>query len=107
MHASYDFLIAGAGFSGAVIAVEEMEQTLARWRVPIDQPKNSDEVIVSQVGYQLYEKFFKNYTREQWRPFPNGVRVRPKTRLRKMGLLRLDIEKTFLNRLGSRSNKQV
>ena len=45
---------------------EEMEATLAKWRVPIDQPKNSEEVIVSQVGWELYEKFFKNYTRKQW-----------------------------------------
>ena len=30
------------------------------------QPKNSEEVIVSQVGTKLYEMFFKNYTRKQW-----------------------------------------
>src|SRR5262249_42707470 len=31
-----------------------------------DNPKNSEEVIVSQVGWKLYEMFFKNYTRKQW-----------------------------------------
>ena len=45
---------------------EEMEAQLARWRVKIDNPKNSEEVIVSQVGWKLYEMFFKNYTRKQW-----------------------------------------
>ena len=45
---------------------EEMEAQLAEWRVPIESPKNSEEVIVSQVGWKLYEKFFKNYTRKQW-----------------------------------------
>jgi len=45
---------------------EEMEAQLAEWRVPIDNPKNSEEVIVSQVGWKLYEMFFKNYTRKQW-----------------------------------------
>jgi UDP-galactopyranose mutase len=44
----------------------EMEAQLAEWRVQIDQPKNSEEVIVSQVGWKLYEMFFKNYTRKQW-----------------------------------------
>ena len=29
-------------------------------------PQNSEEVIVSQVGWKLYEMFFKNYTRKQW-----------------------------------------
>src|SRR5260370_22755422 len=45
---------------------EEMEAELAEWRVKIDNPKNSEEVIVSQVGWKLYEMFFKNYTRKQW-----------------------------------------
>jgi UDP-galactopyranose mutase len=46
---------------------EEMAAQLAEWRVKIDNPKNSQEVIVSQVGWKLYEMFFKNYTRKQWR----------------------------------------
>jgi UDP-galactopyranose mutase len=45
---------------------EEMEKQLAEWRVDIPEPKNSEEVIVSQVGWKLYEMFFKNYTRKQW-----------------------------------------
>jgi UDP-galactopyranose mutase len=45
---------------------EEMEAQLAEWRVKIDNPQNSEEVIVSQVGCKLYEMFFKNYTRKQW-----------------------------------------
>ena len=28
--------------------------------------KTSEDVIVSQVGRELYEKFFRNYTRKQW-----------------------------------------
>jgi UDP-galactopyranose mutase len=51
---------------GRPSTTEEMETTLARWRVPIHNPKNSEEVIVSQVGWKLYEMFFKNYTRKQW-----------------------------------------
>ncbi len=45
---------------------EEMEAQLAVWRVDISEPRNSEEVIVSQVGWKLYEMFFKNYTRKQW-----------------------------------------
>jgi UDP-galactopyranose mutase len=45
---------------------EEMRAQLDEWRVPIQNPKNSEEVIVSQVGWKLYEMFFKNYTRKQW-----------------------------------------
>jgi UDP-galactopyranose mutase len=51
----------------------EMEDTLAKWRVPIQNPANSEEVIVSQVGWQLYEKFFKNYTLKQWRRDPREL----------------------------------
>lgn len=53
-------------FIGRSSTSEEMEAQLAKWRVKIDNPKNSEEVIVSQVGWELYEMFFKNYTRKQW-----------------------------------------
>jgi UDP-galactopyranose mutase len=32
----------------------------------IDRVKTSEDVVVSKVGRELYEKFFKNYTRKQW-----------------------------------------
>jgi UDP-galactopyranose mutase len=44
----------------------EMEAQLEKWRMPITNPQNSEELILSQVGPLLYEKFFKNYTRKQW-----------------------------------------
>jgi len=52
---------------GRSSTTEEMEAQLAEWRVRIDSPKNSEEVIVSHVGWKLYEMFFKNYTRKQWK----------------------------------------
>lgn len=52
---------------------EEMEETLAKWRVPVESPRNSEEVIISQVGVRLYEKFFKNYTRKQWNLDPSQL----------------------------------
>ncbi|MDI1250405.1 MAG: UDP-galactopyranose mutase [Lacunisphaera sp.] len=44
----------------------EFQAHLARVRVPIAAPANSEEVIVSQVGWELYELFFKGYTQKQW-----------------------------------------
>lgn len=58
---------------GKASSTEEMERTLAEWRVPISSPRNSEEVIVSQVGWKLYEKFFKNYTRKQWKRDPREL----------------------------------
>jgi UDP-galactopyranose mutase len=51
---------------GRPSTTEEMEAQLANWRIDVPNPKNSEEVIVSQVGWKLYEMFFKNYTRKQW-----------------------------------------
>lgn len=51
----------------------EMEAWLEEKRVPIESPKNSEEVIVSQVGWELYEKFFKGYTIKQWRREPKDL----------------------------------
>jgi UDP-galactopyranose mutase len=52
---------------------EEMESWMAENRVPIDNPSNSEEVIVSQVGWEFYEKFFKGYTLKQWRRHPKEL----------------------------------
>jgi UDP-galactopyranose mutase len=53
-------------FVGHSATSEEMISTLKKWRVPIESPRNAEEVIISQVGYALYDKFFRNYTRKQW-----------------------------------------
>ncbi len=57
-------------FLGRSSTSDEMTAWIAKKRVPIDKPANSEEVIVSQVGWELYEKFFKNYTVKQWRRPP-------------------------------------
>lgn len=58
---------------GHPASTEEMEATLEKWRVKIDAPQNSEEVIISQVGWKLYEMFFKNYTRKQWQREPKDL----------------------------------
>jgi UDP-galactopyranose mutase len=60
-------------FIGRASTSGEMAATLEKWRVPVAEPRNSEEVIVSQVGRELYEKFFKNYTRKQWRRDPREL----------------------------------
>ena len=60
-------------FFGRPSTSEEMEAWIAEHRVPIENPANSEEVIVSQVGWELYEKFFKGYTLKQWRRHPKDL----------------------------------
>ena len=43
--------------------LEEFFQSVAE---PCAQVRTSEDVIVSKVGRELYEKFFRNYTRKQW-----------------------------------------
>lgn len=58
---------------GRASTSEEMEAWLEANRVPIDNPRNSEEVIISQVGWKLYEKFFKGYTLKQWKRLPKDL----------------------------------
>lgn len=44
----------------------EMEQYLNRVAEPCAAVRTSEDVVVSRVGRDLYEKFFRNYTRKQW-----------------------------------------
>lgn len=52
---------------------EEFEEYLETKKVPIESPANSEEVIISQVGWELYEKFFKGYTLKQWKRDPKDL----------------------------------
>lgn len=51
----------------------EFAAYLERVRVPIAKPANSEEVIVSQVGWDLYRKFFEGYTLKQWKRHPREL----------------------------------
>jgi UDP-galactopyranose mutase len=44
----------------------ELGQHFRQLAEPIEHARTSEDVIVSKVGRDLYEKFFKNYTRKQW-----------------------------------------
>jgi UDP-galactopyranose mutase len=44
----------------------EMEEFLQSRAEPVESVQTSEDVVVSKVGRDLYEKFFRNYTRKQW-----------------------------------------
>jgi UDP-galactopyranose mutase len=44
----------------------EVEEFFAKMAEKRDRIRNSEDVIVSKVGRELYEKFFRGYTRKQW-----------------------------------------
>lgn len=58
---------------GRASSEEEFKRYLEDHRVPIENPTNSEEVIVSQVGWELYEKFFLGYTLKHWKKHPREL----------------------------------
>jgi len=50
--------------------VKKFLESKAERRFPI---MNSEDIIVNQVGWELYEAFFKHYTKKQWNLFPNEL----------------------------------
>lgn len=51
----------------------EFEAWMEKEKVSIAEPKNSEEVIISQVGRELYELFFEGYTLKQWKRHPRDL----------------------------------
>jgi UDP-galactopyranose mutase len=58
---------------GKPATTADFEQYLAENRLNIPDPKNSEEVILSQVGARLYELFFEGYTLKQWKRHPREL----------------------------------
>ena len=48
------------------LSSQEMGLFLDKIKKKIDIPKNAEEQVVSRVGWDIYNKFFKNYTIKQW-----------------------------------------
>jgi UDP-galactopyranose mutase len=51
------------GLSLTSLQVEDFFRSVAEPRDPV---RTSEDAVVSRVGRELYEKFFRNYTRKQW-----------------------------------------
>ena len=51
----------------------QLEQFFAERRESVDEIKTSEDVVVGTVGRELYEKFFRGYTRKQWGVDPSEL----------------------------------
>ncbi|GAC1701902.1 MAG: hypothetical protein NVS9B4_06110 [Candidatus Acidiferrum sp.] len=58
---------------GMNITSAEAEKFLASMAEPKEKILNSEDVVVSKVGRDLYEKFFRGYTRKQWGMDPSEL----------------------------------
>ena len=52
---------------------EEVEAFYAERREPVEQIRNSEDAIVAKVGRDIYETFFRGYTRKQWQRDPSEL----------------------------------
>ena len=60
-------------FFGRELTPDSAEALLNEHRVPISNPANSEEHVLSRVGRELYEAFYLNYTRKQWGVHPREL----------------------------------
>jgi len=51
---------------GLNLASADLERFFAERAEPRPQLRTSEDVVVSKIGRELYEKFFRGYTRKQW-----------------------------------------
>jgi UDP-galactopyranose mutase len=51
---------------GLGLTALELDRFFASVAIPVEHIRTSEDVIISRVGRDLYEKFFRNYTRKQW-----------------------------------------
>ncbi|MDX1579937.1 MAG: NAD(P)-binding protein, partial [Gemmatimonadota bacterium] len=51
----------------------EFKRYLEEARVPIERPSNSEEVVISKIGRELYEMFFLGYTLKHWKRHPRDL----------------------------------
>jgi UDP-galactopyranose mutase len=51
----------------------EVERFLEERAEPVERIRNSEDVVVAKVGRDLYEKFFRGYTRKQWQRDPSEL----------------------------------
>lgn len=51
---------------GLELTSAELEEFFASRRETVEEVRTAEDVVVSTVGRELYEKFFRGYTRKQW-----------------------------------------
>jgi UDP-galactopyranose mutase len=58
---------------GLSLTSAEMEGWLAARAAPLESVRSAEDVVVGTVGRELYEKFFRGYTRKQWGIDPSDL----------------------------------
>lgn len=71
------------------LSEDEMEDFIASRRIPIDEIKTSEDVVLSQGGRDIYEKFFKYFTIKQW------------------GVSPAELDRTVISRIPFRKNRDT
>ncbi|MBW3593770.1 MAG: NAD(P)-binding protein, partial [Actinobacteria bacterium] len=51
---------------GLDLTSDELDRFLAERAEPVERARTAEDVVVGAVGRELYEKFFRGYTRKQW-----------------------------------------
>ena len=51
---------------GLKLTAFELEEFFKKHAEPCEHIRTSEDVVVSKIGRELYQKFFRNYTRKQW-----------------------------------------
>ncbi len=59
----------------------ELEEFFASRAEPVQKVRTSEDVVVSKVGRELYEKFFRGYTRKQWDLDPSELDAKVTSRV--------------------------
>ena len=60
-------------FFGQTLSAEDALNLLESKREKIEHPANSEEYVLSKVGRELYEAFYRNYTLKQWGRHPKEL----------------------------------
>jgi UDP-galactopyranose mutase len=58
---------------GLNLSSDGVEAFLASRAEPVEQIRTSEDVVVSRIGRELYERFFRGYTRKQWGVDPSQL----------------------------------
>ncbi len=58
---------------GLSLTSGELEDWFAARAEPVAEIRTSEDVVVSRIGRELYEKFFRGYTRKQWALDPSEL----------------------------------
>ncbi len=60
-------------YYGVSLDTESAKRLLQEKRILCENPSNSEEIVLSQVGRELFEAFYRNYTVKQWGAEPRDL----------------------------------